>query len=97
VTARRFVDADGNRIPNQTILFKSVEHNVPIVGEYKTNESVRTDSTGAFAKVTTVSAEPFVKTVDVEGWIEYPGNDLCNPTSTRYSTLTIHFTSPPAS
>jgi PKD repeat protein len=99
-TTGRLVDAEGNGLSNQTILFKSVSH---VLGfTHNTEEATVTDSTGAFTKVTSVTAEGvpfFIKTVPVEteGWIEYAGNDFYKPTSTSHSSLTIHFTSPPAS
>jgi K319L-like, PKD domain len=97
-TTGRLVDAEGNGIPNQTILLKSVAH-VPIFGDRITEIPVTTDSTGAFTKVTTVSApaQSLIQTVNAEAWIEYAGNDFYKPTSTSHSSVTIHLTSPPGS
>ena len=93
VTSGRLVDAEGNGVPNQTLVFKSIA-NVPLIGTVNNpDEYVTTDSTGAFTKVTSILAHNapfFIKTVDVEGWIEYAGNDFYKPTSTSHTHVTIH-------
>jgi hypothetical protein len=52
VTTGRLVDADGNGIPNQTIISKSVTHVLLFGSRDNPVESVTTDSTGAFTKLT---------------------------------------------
>ena len=87
-TTGRLVDAKGIGIPNQTITFKSVAH---VFIEYSVPDvSVTTDSNGNFTRVETISAQSFIKTVPVEGWIEYAGNALYKPTATPHKTITVH-------
>jgi PKD repeat protein len=98
VTTGRLVDADGNGIPNQTITFRAIAH-VPLLGSRDVSQgSVTTDSTGAFRKVNDpVSGSSFINTLTVEGWIEYAGNDVYQPTSTSHHQVTVHLTAPPSS
>ena len=101
VTTGRLVDADGNGIPNQIITFRSIAH-VPLFGSRDVSPgSVTTDSTGAFRKVndpvSSSGAPSFISTVTVEGWIEYAGNDVYQPTSTNHHQVTVHLTAPPSS
>ena len=100
VTTGRLVDADGNGIPNQTITFRAIAQ-VPLFGSRDVSQgSVTTDSTGAFRKVNPVSASGapfFISTVTVEGWIEYAGNDVYQPTSSNHHLVTVHLTAPPSS
>ena len=101
VTTGRLVDADGNGIPNQIITFRSIAH-VPLFGSRDVSPgSVTTDSTGAFRKVndpvSSNGAPSFISTVTVEGWIEYTGNDVYQPTSTNHHQVTVHLTAPPSS
>jgi len=95
VTTGRLVDAKGNGIPNQIITFRSIAH-LPLVGSRDVSPgSVTTDSTGAFTKVGTISANgapSFISTVTVEGWIEYAGNDLYKPATTPLGSVTVHLT-----
>jgi hypothetical protein len=98
-TTGRLVDAEGNGIPNQTINFKSVARVLGLTVDNRL-ESVTTDSTGAFTKETLISAQgapSLINTVQVEGWIEYAGNDFYKPTSTSHVQVTVHLTSAPAS
>ncbi|MGZ4947070.1 MAG: PKD domain-containing protein [Halobacteriota archaeon] len=101
VTTGRLVDADGNGIPNQIITFRSIAR-VPLFGSRDVSPgSVMTDSTGAFRKVndpvSSNGAPSFIGTVTVEGWIEYAGNDVYQPTSTSHHQVTVHLTAPPSS
>ncbi len=100
VMTGRLVDANGNGIPNQTVEFKAIAHVLGFTQDASAG-SATTDSTGTFRKVNDpVSADgapSFIKTVDVEGWIEYAGNDLYKPTSTPHRDVTVHLTSPPSS
>jgi hypothetical protein len=94
VTTGRLVDAKGNGIPNQTIIFKDVARALVFTYDYPV-ESVKTNSTGAFKKVGTVSAHDTpssIKEVVVEGWIEYAGNDLYKPATTPHRYVTVHLT-----
>jgi hypothetical protein len=94
VTTGRLVDAKGKGIPNQTIIFKSVAQMLGFTYDYPV-ESVKTNSTGAFEKVGTISAHDapsFIKEVVVEGWIEYAGNDLYKPATTPRGHVTVHLT-----
>ncbi len=97
VMTGRLVDANGNGIPNQTLDFRAIAHVLGFTQDVSTG-SATTDSTGAFRKVNDpVSADgapSFIKTVDIEGWIEYAGNDLYKPTSTPHRDVTVHLTSP---
>jgi hypothetical protein len=93
VTTGRLVDADGNGIPNQQVTFRAVA-SVPVLGSYDVSQgSATTDSSGAFSKESTVSANgalPLVSTITVTGWIEYAGNDVYLPSSSPHVTVTVH-------
>ena len=95
VTTGRLVDAKGKGIPNQTISFKTVAHVLGTTYDYPV-ESVNTNSTGAFEKEGTVlapnNAPSFITQVDVEGNIEYAGNDLYKPATTPPGHVTVHLT-----
>lgn len=95
VTTGRLVDSKGKGIPNQTIIFKSVAHGLGITYDYPM-ESVKTNSTGAFKKEGTISAPSnapsFITQVDVEGWIEYAGNDQYTQATTPHEHVTVHLT-----
>ena len=94
VTTGRLVDAKGNGIPNQTIIFKDVARALVFTYDYPV-ESVKTNSTGAFKKVGTVSAHgtsSSIKEVVVEGWAVYAGNDLYKPATTPLGSVTVHLT-----
>jgi hypothetical protein len=100
VTTGRLVDANGNGIPNQPVTFRATA-SVPLLGSNDVSQgSVMTDSTGAFSKVNSVSANfplPVISTITVTGWVEYAGNDVYLPTSSPHIANTVHLTARPSS
>ena len=95
----RLVDADGNGIPDQTVTLKSMGH---AMGQSRTlpDQYATTDSTGGFTLVLgpitadmaiTLGMPSFVKTVQLEAWMEYAGNDVYQPTSIPHEYATVHF------
>jgi hypothetical protein len=91
VTAGRLVDGEGNGIPNQTIVCKSVAH---VLGLTRVNPVESATRTAPCVHKSTLADISIGRSIFYQDgrcrrMIEYAGNDLYEPTSTSHGHVTV--------